>query len=102
MDDKPLEAQLDDIRESIVALAGAVDNLDYHQRVIVTLLEKIVEAVTPTEPETDLRSLIAALVATTNAQNVTLTQMVEVYSGLGKTIEGAFARSLEKARDLWK
>ncbi len=87
---------MDDIRESIVVLAGSVNNLEYQQRVIETLLKKILEAVTPTESESDLSSLIAALVATTNSQNVTLTQMVAVYGGLGHTIEAAFARSLEK------
>jgi hypothetical protein len=101
--DSDLRQDLQGLRQSMEAIVTAVEQIAERQSAMEALLVQMLDALMPEEEaeESDLRSLFGKMLQALDQQSKTLTTLVALQSGIGKTIEEAVIRGAGRAREGW-
>ena len=106
-DDPDLRQELQGLRRSLEGITAAVTRLTERQATMEALLLRMLEALVPEggaegggeAEESDLSSLFQRMLQALEQQGKTLKNLVELQSGVGKTIEEAVIRGVGRARE---
>jgi hypothetical protein len=106
-EDPDLRQELQGLRRSLEGIAAAVTGLAERQATMEALLLRMLEALLPEEEaeggreaeESDLSNLFQRMLQALDQQGKTLKNLLELQSGVGKTIEEAVIRGVARARE---